>query len=169
MTPFSPSDAAEARDDPPPGSRPPLGLLALLVLSGVLYWAFVPDFVRGAHAAAEAADALRPLALMAGLWAVLGVALMLGQRDGAMPGWACWVAAIIVPLSAVTTVLAEDAPGTRVWAHASAILLPVLYAGFALWARLPALHRRLPAPVTAALVWGTAAFLTFGAFIASLR
>ena len=157
-------------DTPPdPPARAPVALLLLLALAGLLYWASVPGFVRAAGVGGDAVMGAFNLILLLGvLWLVLGIALIVGNRDRAMPGWAVWTAAFILPFSAVATVMAEDSPATRPWAFSSAIILPLLFAAYALWARLPVLRRLLPAPVASLLVWGAACFLAFGAFFVSL-
>ena len=142
-----------------------LGALALLPHGALLLAWFGPQ-LRGDAAVGEA---FRILLLMALLWLLLGLMLFMGHTGGAMGRRTTWLACIVVPLSLPALLLADDAAATRPLAHAGIVLLPLLFALYAVWARLPSWQRRIPPAAAAALAWGPATVITLFGIAAALR
>ena len=152
--------------------RTPVGTIILLSLAAVLYAAMMSCL-----ADAPGGDAFgRGLALAyaafigAVLWLVLAALLIVAAVKGRMPGWAALGLVVLLPLSCVAVWMAGDAVGRG---DGSALLMPALlpplYALYALWARLPALHARLPAGVVSAVLGAAIVFLTAVPFVAMTR
>ena len=152
--------------------RTPVGTIILLSLAAVLYAAMMSCL-----ADAPGGDAFgRGLALAyaafigAVLWLVLAALLIVAAVKGRMPGWAALGLVVLLPLSCVAVWMAGDAVGRG---DGSALLMPALlpplYALYALWARLPALHARLPADVVSAVLGAAIVFLTAVPFVAMTR
>ncbi|HET6222936.1 MAG TPA: hypothetical protein VFE11_12245 [Dongiaceae bacterium] len=150
----------------------PAGTIALLSLAVVLYAAMMSCL-----ADAPGGDAFgRGLALAyaaflgAVLWLVLAALLVVAAVKGRMPVWAALGLVVLLPLSCVAVWMAGDAVGRG---DSSALvmpaLLPPLFAFYALWARLPALHARLPAGVVSAVLGAAIVFLTAAPFVAMTR
>jgi hypothetical protein len=152
--------------------RTPVGTIVLLSLAAVLYAAMMSCL-----ADAPGGDAFgRGLALAyaafigAVLWLVLAALLIVAAMKGRMPVWAAVGLVVLLPLSCVAVWMAGDAVGRG---DGSALLMPALlpplYALYALWARLPALHTRLPAGVVSAVLGAAIVFLTAVPFVAMTR
>src|SRR6266542_652256 len=128
--------------------RVPVGTIVLLSLAAVLYAAMMSCL-----ADAPGGDAFgRGLAL----------------AYAAFIGGLLWL--VLVPLSCVAVWMAGDAVGRG---DSSALLIPALlpplFALYALWARLPALHGRLRAGVVSGVVGAAIVFLTATPFISATR
>ena len=131
----------------PSGSRP-IGTIVLLLVAGLLHALMLGNLAdsSGTDAAgrglAEAFSALVGLLL----WIVLANLLIVAMVKGWMPPLAVVVAVVLLPLSAVASVKAmslyDRQHGWWLWVPG---LLPPLIMLYALWARLPTLHVRLPA------------------------
>jgi hypothetical protein len=79
----------------------------------------------------------------------------------AMPVWARIAAGILVPASAISAAIAVEFIKYRSgWQLLVPALIPPLIAAYALWARLPQLHRVLPPVLTGIAVWGGVLALT---------
>src|SRR4051812_2888816 len=152
--------------------RAPVGTIALLSLAAVLYAAMMSCL-----ADAPGSDAFgRGLALAyaaflgAVLWLVLAALLIVAAVKGRMPAWAAIGLVALLPLSCVAVWMAGDAVGRG---DSSALLMPALlpplFALYALWARLPALHARLRAGVVSAVLGAAIVFLTAVPFVAMTR
>jgi len=152
--------------------RVPAGTIALLSLAVVLYAAMMSCL-----ADAPGGDAFgRGLALAyaafigALLWLVLAALLIVAAVKGRMPVWAAVGLVVLLPLSCGAVWMAGDAVGRG---DGSALLvpalLPPLYALYAVWARLPALHARLRAGVVSAVLGAAIVFLTAVPFVAMTR
>lgn len=152
--------------------RAPVGTIVLLSLAAVLYAAMMSCL-----ADAPGGDAFgRGLALAyaailgAVLWFVLAAALVVAAVKGRMPVWAAIGLVVLLPLSCIAVWTAGDAVGRG---DSSALLvpalLPPLFALYALWARLPALHARLHAGVVSAVLGAAIVLLTAVPFVAMTR
>jgi len=97
-----------------------------------------------------------------GLWMALVVLLLIGGVKGEMPVWSAVVAALLLPISGFAAVVAVGLLDRG--ASARYILVPgliaPLIAGYAIWARLPGLHRIMPSLPTSLAVWAAIALLT---------
>jgi lipoprotein NlpI len=97
----------------------------------------------------------------AALWIILAVLLIIGGVKGEMPHWAGIVAIVLLPLSAVSATIAVDSVKSESgWSLVVPALLPPVIAGYAIWARLPQLHRVLPAQATSSVTWLAVLLLT---------
>jgi len=131
--------------------RPPIGMLALLILAALLYAATVGSIadLGSTDAAGRALGEAFGVIYGFGLWIVLAAMIVIGGLNGKMPVWATVVAAILVPASAVASVIAiEFIKYHTGWQLLVPALIPPLIAAYALWARLPQLHRALPPILT---------------------
>jgi hypothetical protein len=140
----------------------PVGLLALLALAGVLYILMPINASSRPAGGGESsiAAALEALFLTAALWVILICMLIVGGVGGSMPRWAAWLAGILVPASGVANFIAVDMCSRHMpWAIVILLLLAPLLAFYALWARLPWLHAKLPAERTSVAAWGVASFV----------
>ena len=153
---------------PKTSQSPPVGVVALLVITGVLYVGMM-----GSLSDSHCCDAAgRALTSASGaffgilLWAALGILLVVGAITGAMPRWAAIAAAILYPASAAAAFTAvqlyERDPG---WTLAIPALLPPLIAVYAMSARIPALHRVLPPGKTSGVMLGAIIAVTVAAFV----
>jgi lipoprotein NlpI len=132
--------------------KPPVGLILLLVVAGFFYALMLlalTDLGRGGgDAAGRGIDAGFGFLFGCAVWLLLGAALMIAGINGAMPVWAEIAIAVLWPLSGLAASVAldfveHDRGGTAHYLLVPA-LLPPLIAAYALWARLPALQRKLP-------------------------
>jgi len=99
------------------------------------------------------------------LWVALAILLAAGAIIGAMPRWSKLVAIVMVPLAGVTTFVAIDMCSRHMrWAIVFPVLLPLLVALYALWARFPKYHAALLPRPTSLAAWG----LTFGLSVVAL-
>jgi tetratricopeptide (TPR) repeat protein len=107
-------------------------------------------------------------ALVAGvlLWAVLAGLLIVGASKGEMPVWAAATAFIAHPVSAAAAVASLFLMSRRYhaphWPIVFPILLPLLLASYALWARFPKLHATLPATPISGAALGAILVLSLG-------
>jgi hypothetical protein len=152
--------------------RAPVGTIVLLSVAAVLYAAMMSCL-----ADAPGSDAFgRGLALAyaaflgAVLWLVLAALLIVAAVKGRMPVWAALGLVVLLPLSCVAVWMAGEAAGRGdSSALLVAALLPPLFALYALWARLPALHARLPAGVVSAVLGAAIVLFTAVPFVAMTR
>jgi hypothetical protein len=152
--------------------RAPVGTIILLVLAAVLYAAMMSCLIDAPNSDAFG----RGLALAYGailgtaLWIVLAVLLIIAAVNGRMPVWAMLGLVVLVPLSCIVMWFAGDAYGrgdsSAIWVAA---LLPPLFALYALWARLPALHTTFRAVPTSAVLGAAIAYLTVAPLVAMTR
>jgi hypothetical protein len=89
---------------------------------------------------------------------------------GRMPAWAALGLVVLLPLSCVAVWMAGEAAGRGdSSALLVAALLPPLFALYALWARLPALHARLPPGVVSVVLGAAIVLFTAVPFVAMTR
>jgi hypothetical protein len=152
--------------------RAPVGTLVLLVLAALLYAAMLgciadaPD----ADAFGQAIVLLYAAFLGVVLWLVLAALLLIAVARGRMPLWATLAMVVLWPLSAVAIFMAGDAYSrgdpSAIWVLA---FLPPLFALYALWARLPALHATFRAGTTSAVFAGAIAILAVTPMVTATR
>ena len=150
----------------------PVETIVLLVLAAVFYAGMMSCLSDAPNSDAFG----RGLALAYGailgtvLWIILAVLLIIAAVNGRMPVWAILGLVVLVPLSCIAMWLAGDAYGrgdaSAIWVAA---LLPPLFALYALWARLPALHATFRAVPTSAVLGAAIGFLTLAPLVAATR
>jgi hypothetical protein len=152
--------------------RAPVGTILLLVLAAFLYAAMlacIGDAANGDAFGRALASAYG--AILGGvLWLILAALLIIAVARGRMPLWATIVIAVLWPLSGFAAAMAGDAyargDSSAIWVAA---LLPPLFALYALWARLPALHTTFRAGATNAVFGAAIAFFTLAPLVAATR
>lgn len=114
----------------------------LLVLAAVLYAAMltsISELGRGDLAGQGLAAGYASIAGVC-LWLTLAALLLLAFLNGVMPRWAAVTMALALPLSGLALIIAAAlSPGMSGWALLTPALLPLLFAGYALVMRFPAL------------------------------
>jgi hypothetical protein len=149
-----------------PSDSWPIGSILLLIVAGVLYALMLvplldlaanPLPMSGEGRYSAAWSGLFALLFGGLVWIILGILLWLG----AMPRWAGPVIGALHILAGLAGGFAIEriakAPGG--WLMLVPILLPPLIALFALWARLPTLHKALPPDPTSAVMIGAIALV----------
>lgn len=147
----------------------PFGTALLLVVAGVLYIAMLgtTSFSSGGGDAAFG-QAMASLFFTVALWIALAVLVVVGGVMGAMPRWAGIVAIFLLPLSGVATFVAIDMCSRHIkWAIAFPVVLPLLIAACALWARVPSLRTAIPAKQMTTAVWALVFVLSSAALLAA--
>jgi lipoprotein NlpI len=144
---------------------PPIGFVLALLCGGFLYlgmMALLADY-QGGHEDAMGRALAAAFAYLFGLgvWVMLGILLLIAALKGEMPQWAKAAVAILLPLSAIAAGIAADQdrdPGIFWWGPllpaALPMMLPPLFAIYAIWARFPRLHRVLPPNPTSLALLG---------------
>jgi hypothetical protein len=152
--------------------RAPVGTIVLLVLAAVLYAAMLGCIVEAPNADAlgQAIVLLYAAFLGVVLWLVLAALLLTAVARGRMPLWATLAMVVLWPLAAVAVFMAGDAYSrgdpSAIWV---AVFLPPLFALYALWARLPALHATFRAGTTSAVFAGAIAVLAVTPMVTATR
>ncbi|HEY1942112.1 MAG TPA: hypothetical protein VGH40_08325 [Roseiarcus sp.] len=148
----------------------PYGTLVLLVIAAGLYVALLANSAPPTGGGEERiSQAYAGFFLTLWLWIALALLLVVGGVMGRMPGWAAITAALLHPVSGVAAFVALDAVSRNVsGAILFVALLPLLLAGYAVWARLPQLHEAYPPKTVSLAVWGAVALLTMGGFATGL-
>jgi hypothetical protein len=133
----------------------PFGTILVLAIACVLYVAMLATISFSAGGGdASVGRAIVSLLVTLGTWIALAVLLAVGGIMGDMPRWAAWVAVILLPLSGVAAITAIDMCSRRIeWAVIFPIVLPLLIATYALWARVPRFHAAISAERMSACVW----------------
>lgn len=150
----------------PPRSFP-FGTILLLGVAGALYVAMLGtiSFSAGGGDAAFG-KALASLFATLGLWIALAVLLIAAGLMGEMPRWIVFAAVFLVPLAGIATVTAIDMCSRHIkWAIVFPVVLPLLVAIYALWARLPALRAAVPIEPMSAIVWALVLVLSGAALL----
>ena len=134
-----------------------IGTIVLFTLACLLYlgmFAILSDS-NGADPATRGLGTAFASMFGFALWLVLAILLLLAAAAGAMPKWAGIAAVILLPLSGVAAFIAANTDGEKGgWPILVPLLIPLPIALYALWARLPALHRAMPAGIASAAAWG---------------
>ncbi len=140
----------------------PYGALALLLVAAGLFIAMLVNAtapVTGGEDRYSQAWAVFLLTLL--LWITLALLLVVGGVRGRMPVWAALAAVILHPAAGFAEFVAVDAASQGLIAAAPiVVLLPLLIAAYALWARLPQFHAMYPPRPVSLAVWGLVAFLS---------
>lgn len=102
------------------------------------------------------------------LWLALAIMLLIANFKGNMPRWAGLSALILVPLSAGTALVSiEMYTRDGGWPIIVPVVLPPLFAFYALWARIPALNRLLSPKLTSIIVGNAILLLTVVPLVAA--
>jgi hypothetical protein len=145
----------------------PFGTIALFAIVCALYVAMLStiSFSTGVGEASFG-QAIASLFATVGLWIALALLLIAAGVMGAMPRWAAFVAVFLLPLSGVAAVTAIDMCSRHIkWAIVFPILLPLLIAIYALWARFPAFRAAIPAEPMSAGIWALVLVLSGAALL----
>ena len=145
----------------------PFGTLLLLAVAGFLYVATLASisFSTGVGDASFG-QALASFFVTAGLWIALAALLIAAGLMGGMPRWAAFVAVFLLPLAGVATVTAIDMCSRHIkWAIVFPIVLPLLVAVYAMWARFPALRAAIPGEPMSAAIWALVLVLSGAALL----
>jgi len=141
----------------------PVGTVFVLLLTAVLYVVMLAK-IQFSPTSGDAAVgvAATQFVLLAGVWILLAILLIVGGVKGDMPGFAAVLLVLLLPLSGwATLAMLDQCMRGHVWAASFHVVLPVLLALYALWARFEGLHGVFP-PVT------TSATLLGGVFVLSI-
>ncbi len=146
---------------------PQFRFLLALAAAAILYVLILDNvaYQRNGGGEARIAGAFEAIILTAGLWIMLAILLVLGARSGSIPTWAVYLAVPFVPISGIAYLVAIDmfCRDTPV-AAMIIVLMPLLIAFYALWARLPRLHTTLSSHPTSAAIWASVCILSAGTF-----
>jgi len=149
--------------DPTAPRPPPIGMLALLLLGCLLYAATIGSISDLGSTDAAGRGLGEAFGVIYGffLWIVLAAMVVIGGINGRMPAWGGIAASILVPASAVASVIATQFIEYHTgWQLLVPALIPPLIAAYAFWARLPQLHQVLPPALTGIALWGGVLALT---------
>jgi hypothetical protein len=132
------------------------GTVALLAIAGFLYVNMLLNIRSFEGGEAGLGVAIAWLFFTAGLWVALTLLLIVGAVIGEMPRGFAKAAIVLQPLAGAALFVGGDFYSR----HSNLpiiepALLPVLIAGYAVWARFPALHVKLPPAQTSWAVWGS--------------
>ena len=155
--------------DFPPQRSVPFGTIMVLAITFALYAAMLSSisFSAGGGDAAFG-KAIASLFFTVGLWIALAVLLAVGGLMGKMPRSAAIVAVFAIPLAGVATFVAIDMCSRHIkWAVAFPIVLPLLVALYALWARVPRFRVAVAATPMSIGVWGLVLVLSAAALLAA--
>jgi hypothetical protein len=156
-------------NEPAPHRSVPFGTLLVLAIACVLYVTMLANISFSAGGGdASVGRAIASLLFTLGTWIALAVLLAVGGIMGDMPRWAAWVAVILLPLSGVAAITAIDMCSRHhKWAVIFPVLLPLLIATYALWARVPRFHAAISAERMSACVWILVLVLSIAALLAA--
>jgi hypothetical protein len=139
-----------------PTRRFPIETIALLALAGFFYVGMLMSInPSGSGGEAAISEAMGWLVFTAALWIVLTVMLIVCRLMGKMPRGIGVFLVVLQPLAGAAILVSGDFYSRhRNLPIVEPALLPLLIAFYAVWARFPALHRRLPPILTSVGVWG---------------
>jgi len=155
--------------DSPAHRSIPFGTILLQALACVLYVTMLAN-VRFSAGGGDAVvgEAIAELLFILLLWVTLALLLIASAVMGQMPRWAGFLSLLLIPLSGVATVAAIDLCSRHArWAIVFPILLPLLIAFYAAWARFAKLHAAFPAKDISFVVWALIAVLSVAALLAA--
>jgi len=147
----------------------PFGTLLLLAVACGFYVAMLgsTSFSTGVGDASFG-QAIASLFFTAGLWIALAALLIAAGVMGEMPRWVAFVAVFLLPLAGVATVTAIDMCSRHIkLAILFPVVLPLLVAVYALWARFPAFRAAIPAEPMSAGIWALVLVLSGAALLAA--
>jgi len=145
----------------------PFGTVLLLAIFFALYVAMLgtTSFSTGIGDASFG-QAIASLFFTVGLWIALIVLLVNGALMGEMPRWAGIVAVFLMPFSGAATIAAIDMCSRHMkWAIIFPVVLPLLIALYALWARTPKLRATIGIEAIGAGVWALVLILSGAALL----
>jgi hypothetical protein len=145
--------------------RPPVGTFVLLGVAAVFHALMLANLVDIGNVDPAGRGLDRAFAALSGLilWILLAILLVIGGVRGHMPLLAAMAAAILLPASAVAAIAAEQLY-ERIggWPILVPALLPLVFAFYALWARMPQLQKLFPPPSTSGFAGLAILVLTAG-------
>jgi Ca2+/Na+ antiporter len=149
-----------------PRRSAPFGTLLLLALAFALYVATLAHVSFSAGGGdASMGEALAAFFFTVALWIDLALLMAAGAVMGEMPRWAAVSSFLLVPMAGFATFVAIDMCSRHIkWAVIVPVLLPLLVALYAMWARLPNLRAAIPAKEFSMAVWGAILALSLAAF-----
>ena len=153
-------------DDTPQRSFP-FGTLLLLAVACGFYVAMLGSisFSTGIGDSSFG-QAMASLFYTLGLWIALAALLIAAGIMGEIPRWVAFVAVFLLPLAGVATVTSIDMCSRHIkWAIVFPIVLPLLVAVYALWARFPAFRAAIPAEPMSAGIWALVLVLSGAALL----
>lgn len=153
-------------DDTPQRSFP-IGTLLLLAIACGFYVAMLGSisFSTGVGDASFG-QAIASLFFTAGLWIALAVLLIAAGMMGEMPRWVAFAAVFLLPLAGVATFTAIDMCSRHIkWAIVFPIVLPLLVAAYAMWARVPKFRAAISAEPMSAGIWALVLVLSGAALL----
>jgi hypothetical protein len=154
--------------NPAPQAALPYGTLALLAAAGALYVAMLANTSFSSGGPGAMSDALASLFFTIALFVALAVLLAAGGIMGAMPRWSAIAAVFLVPLSGVATFVAIDMCSRHIkWAIVFPIVLPLVIALYALWARMPRLRAAIDIRQMSVAAWSAVFVLSVAALLAA--
>lgn len=107
------------------------------------------------------AAAFEALFLITAVWISLAIMTAVGGMMGTMPRWAGWSAVLLIPLSGIAAFVAIDMCSRHMrWAVIFLVLLPLIIAVYAYWARSTGMHDTWPPQRTSLLAWGAVLILS---------
>lgn len=155
--------------DLPPQRSFPFGTIVVLAITCALYLAMLSSISFSAGGGdASFGKAMASLFFTVGVWISLAVLLIVGGVMGAMPRWSAIIAVILVPLAGVATFTAIDMCSRHIkWAVIFPVVLPLLVAVYALWARMPNFRAAISAAPMSTGVWALVLVLSLTALLAA--
>jgi hypothetical protein len=153
----------------PPQRAFPFGTVLLLAAVSALYVSMLGtiSFSTGIGDASFG-QAIASLFFTLGLWIALVLLLITGAVMGEMPRWVVFVSVFLVPLSGVAAFTAIDMCSRHIkWAIVFPVVLPLLIAGYALWARVLKLRAVISIEHMSATVWALVLVLSGAALLAA--
>ncbi|WIM12243.1 hypothetical protein [Enhydrobacter sp.] len=150
--------------------KPPVGTYVLLGVAGLFYLLMLVNLVDIGDVDPAGRGLNQAFAALAGLllWIVLAILLVVGGVRGHMPLLAAMAAAILLPASAVAAIVAAELyERMGGWPILVPALLPLVFASYALWARLPQLRKHFPALSTSAFAGVAVLVMTAGPLAAT--
>lgn len=146
-------------------TKPPIGMIIVLAVAFCFHLGMMACLVNiqnpGSDAVGRAMAEGFGIMFAMMLWVVLGILLLIGGIQGAMPGWSAAIAALLLVISAVVVV--NTAGVLDRGAHAGYLVVPAaippFFAFYAMWARLPSWRRVMPALPVSIAVWVAVALL----------
>lgn len=147
----------------------PFGTIVVLAIACALYLAMLSSISFSAgRGDASFGEAIASFLFTVGVWVALAVLLIVGGVMGEMPRWSAMIAVILLPLAGVATFVAIDMCSRHIkWAVAFPIVLPLLVALYALWARTPKFRAAVAATPMSIGVWGLVFVLSAAALLAA--
>jgi hypothetical protein len=134
----------------------PFGTTALLGMAGFFYINMLLN-IRSFHGGEGGlGDAIAWFMFTAALWGTLTILLIVGGVMGSMPRPMRWALLALQPLAGAGILVSGDFYSRHIdRPMIEPVLLPLLIAGYAVWARFPALHVKFSPASTSYAVWGS--------------